>query len=211
MSDDKKSNRSEVIARRNFLEKQAALTPPLAQESSSEEKMERNEKPSEEKRKNKAVLFMSNKNRVTIRVWLANKKKRRVGHTSLQTHGVDGIYASFWPDKEGRKQLTLAGVPGAHPKTPEQDALWEWIETDATGQPKPCPPDVEIDLYSLNVTKINEAYFDITALKRLADSSTKCNTITARAAKCGTLAALTGIGVANGIHTFDRNRKIPDG
>ena len=48
----------------------------------------------------------------------------------------------------------------------------------------------------------------IEELNALADSRTKCNTKLERAAEYSKLAALSRIGVANELHTFDRMRTL---
>jgi hypothetical protein len=106
----------------------------------------------------RASFIKSERNKVTIRVWLRQLGKR-VGHASLQTHRADGIYASFWPnDDSSKRQSSRDGVAAAHIRTPKQDEINESIERNANGFRIPCPSDVTIELYGLNVDKIQEEY-----------------------------------------------------
>lgn len=99
----------------------------------------------------KEELIKSDKNRVTIRVWSANKVNilgvKRVGHVSLQTFGEGGIYASFWPATSTSFLHWRSGLRGSRFTNLRQDLVLEEGE-----------PDLVIDLYSLDVKKINTSF-----------------------------------------------------
>jgi len=99
-------------------------------------------------------LIRKQRNKVTIRVWKARNRlslkrvpgKSKTGHVSLETYtgGLtgSGIYASFYPLQEGAGFLDST-------RNPYQRPLKEDLKKK---------PDVEVDLYSLDVPAINKAY-----------------------------------------------------
>lgn len=102
----------------------------------------------------KEQLIKSNQNRITIRVWSSSKfdvlGSKRIGHVSLQTYGEDGIYASFWPGMPTSLFFNwrkITGVRISNFATLEQDINTEGSESD-----------IIVDLYSLDVKKINDHF-----------------------------------------------------
>lgn len=97
-------------------------------------------------------ITIDDSNRVTIRIWYRSKltinSTKRVGHVSLQTYGENGIYASLWPaipsslfSRQGVAPLPLDKM------SYEKDKALEGGE-----------PDIIVDLYTLDVNKINYVY-----------------------------------------------------
>ena len=98
---------------------------------------------------NKIDLITSEEKKVTIRVWKSSLSGLGYhGHATLQTYGVNGIYASFWPINGRKIGKKISGVPGYHATSVEEDIRLE------NGK----APDYTIDLFSLDVERINNAY-----------------------------------------------------
>jgi len=102
----------------------------------------------------KTLLQTSDDNRVTIRVWKMNTGDSKVGHATIQTHGDEGIYASFWPKESEPSsprtqsvRFTKADENGRLVRTPEVDIFLENRQ-----------PDLRVDLFSLNAKAINAAF-----------------------------------------------------
>jgi hypothetical protein len=95
---------------------------------------------------------VSDADKVTIYIWKMNYARDRLGHASMRTYkGAvrgNGHYMSFWPAEKSLRQKSLAGVPSHSVRSLEDDVL----EEDGSQS------DHVIDLYSLNVDKINQAY-----------------------------------------------------
>lgn len=79
---------------------------------------------------------------------IIKKEVKNVGHVSLET---SKIYASLWPDSE---DTTAIGLTTQHKvffmESPEKDELVELR-----------PPDYIVDLFSLNVPKIEEKFEEV--------------------------------------------------
>jgi len=101
---------------------------------------------------NREARTVSDANKVTIYIWKMNLARDRLGHASMRTYkgGArgNGHYMSFWPAEKSLRQKSLVGVPSHCIRSLEDDVLQE----DGS------QPDYAIDLYSLDVDKINRAY-----------------------------------------------------
>lgn len=101
------------------------------------------------KSKQPSKLEASNKNKVTIRIWLP-LSTLDTGHASLQTYyrGVEnkGIYVSIWPE---------SAIKASEIFKPKK-AVCHTFEDDLSAERR--KPEVTIDLFSLDVNAINKAY-----------------------------------------------------
>jgi hypothetical protein len=83
----------------------------------------------------------------------------RAGHVSLQTYiggkNNKGIYASLWPNGDPQALITRFGVKGYHSESYEEDLKLE-LGKD---------PDEVIEIYTLDVDAINEAFLKFENLK----------------------------------------------
>ena len=120
------------------------------------------------------ALKINSASQVTVHVWFQQGDLHdayhgvcgtRIGHASLQTHvgGVTGkgIYASAWPH----------GIQGVKAQNPL--SLVDSFEQDVKNEGG--QPDLSLNLYSLNVVRINQAFMDfkqkhLDALKGVADT-----------------------------------------
>jgi hypothetical protein len=94
---------------------------------------------------------------VVVRVWLPRggfSVSGEVGHASLETLGEEGIYASFWPAEA--YNFKPKGVAGDRDKLTLEDDI-----ANEGGR----PPDVEVELRSLDVPAINAAYAKFVSAK----------------------------------------------
>ena len=91
-------------------------------------------------------ILKNNERRVTVRVWLANRKSGCVSHASLETYGENHLYASVWP-KTAVDPKNNSKAPLVY-RTRHQDY-------DIKGD-----PDAIFNLYTLDVVTIRIAFLE---------------------------------------------------
>jgi len=114
----------------------------------------------------KKLAVRDENHRVTIRVWLASIRNGELGHSSLQTYGHEGIHASFWPRRNPRRGNPgfcdlRHGVPGMIMPMSTADKTLETVRAPDKAALKERGirrPDIELDLYTLDVAAINTAF-----------------------------------------------------
>jgi len=110
-------------------------------------------------------------NKATIRIWRGDITAGSPGHVSLQTYGQYKIYASFWPG-ENFESLPLRETIGPNKARVIErplDIIKKILPSGVNGVLLPNiehdikaedgkQPDIEIDLYSLNILGIYHAF-----------------------------------------------------
>lgn len=88
-------------------------------------------------------------NRVTVRIWLPQYWKLKVGHVSIETQKE---YRSFWPGENSviGQVISLSGVKGSWCESYEKDKGLNGGEAD-----------YQIELYTLDVNEINKFYAEL--------------------------------------------------